>query len=86
MRDPGELYDLSLEVNQVPRGLHLIAGLTGFADAGSAVSQFSQYLLDTLEVREIATFDTDALLDYRARRPTIFFDQDHLTEYTPLKL
>ena len=86
MRDPGELYDLSAEVAQVPHGLHLVAGLTGFADAGSAVSQFSQYLLDTLEVREIATFDTDALLDYRARRPTIFFDQDHLTEYTPLKL
>jgi len=86
MRDPGELYDLSHEVVQVPSGLHLVAGLTGFADAGSAVSQFSQYLLDTLEVREIATFDTDALLDYRARRPTIFFDQDHLTEYTPLKL
>jgi len=86
MRDPGELYDLSHEVVQVPPGLHLVAGLTGFADAGSAVSQFSQYLLDTLEVSEIATFDTDALLDYRARRPTIFFDQDHLTEYTPLKL
>ncbi len=86
MRDPGELYDLSVEVAQVPLGLHLVAGLTGFADAGSAVSQFSQYLLDTLEVREIATFDADALLDYRARRPTIFFDQDHLTEYTPLKL
>ena len=86
MRDPGELYDLSLEVTQVPHGLHLVAGLTGFADAGSAVSQFSQYLLDTLEVREIATFDADALLDYRARRPTVFFDQDHLTEYTPLKL
>ncbi len=86
MRDPGELYDLSVEVAQVPAGLHLVAGLTGFADAGSAVSQFSQYLLDTLEVREIATFDADALLDYRARRPTIFFDQDHLTEYTPLKL
>jgi len=86
MRDPGELYDLSSEVAQVPHGLHLVAGLTGFADAGSAVSQFSQYLLDTLDVREIATFDADALLDYRARRPTIFFDQDHLTEYTPLKL
>jgi hypothetical protein len=86
MRDPDGLYDLSLEVTQVPHGLHLVAGLTGFADAGSAVSQFSQYLLDTLDVREIATFDNDALLDYRARRPTIFFDQDHLTEYTPLKL
>ena len=86
MRDPDGLYDLSLEVTQVPHGLHLVAGLTGFADAGSAVSQFSQYLLDTLDVREVATFDNDALLDYRARRPTIFFDQDHLTEYTPLKL
>jgi hypothetical protein len=86
MRDPDGLYDLSLEVAQVPRGLHLVAGLTGFSDAGSAVTQLGQYLLDTLEVREIASFDADALLDYRARRPTIFFDQDHLTEYTPLKL
>jgi hypothetical protein len=86
MRDPDGLYDLSLEVAQVPRGLHLVAGLTGFADAGSAVSQLGTYLLETLEVREIASFDADALLDYRARRPTIFFDQDHLTEYKPLKL
>ncbi|MDP9027563.1 MAG: PAC2 family protein [Actinomycetota bacterium] len=86
MRDPDGLYDLSLEVAQVPRGLHLVAGLTGFADAGSAVTQLGQYLLDKLEVREIANFDADALLDYRARRPTIFFDQDHLTDYTPLKL
>jgi hypothetical protein len=86
MRDPDGLYDLSLEVAQVPRGLHLVAGLTGFADAGSAVTQLGEYLLDKLEVREIVTFDADALLDYRARRPTIFFDQDHLTEYTPLKL
>ncbi len=86
MRDPDGLYDLSLEVAQVPHGLHLVAGLTGFADAGSTVSQFSKYLLDTLEVSEIASFDTDALLDYRARRPMIFFDQDHLSDYTPLKL
>ena len=86
MRDPDGLYDLSLEVAQVPHGLHLVAGLTGFADAGSAVSQLGQYLLDTLEVREIASFDADALLDYRARRPAIFFDQDHLTEFKPLKL
>lgn len=86
MRDPDGLYDLSLEVAQVPHGLHLVAGLTGFADAGSAVSQLGDYLLDKLEVREVASFDADALLDYRARRPTIFFDQDHLTEYKPLKL
>src|SRR4051794_597914 len=86
MRDPGGLYDLATDVAQVPQGLHLVAGLTGFSDAGSAVSQFSQYLLDELEVREIVQFDTDALLDYRARRPTMFFDETHLTEYKPAKL
>ena len=45
MRDPGSLYDLSIDGSAVPRGLHLVAGLTGFSDAGSAVTQFSQYLL-----------------------------------------
>lgn len=86
MRDPGSLYDLSIDGAAVPRGLHLVAGLTGFSDAGAAVSQLSEYLLETLEMREIAQFDTDALLDYRARRPTMYFDQDHLTDYKPLKL
>ena len=86
MRNPDGLYDLSVEVGVVPRGLHLVAGLTGFTDAGGAVSQVSQYLLDNLEMSEVVTFDTDALLDYRARRPTMFFDQDHLSEYTPAKL
>jgi hypothetical protein len=86
MRDPAGLYDLSEDVADVPRGLHLVAGLTGFADAGSAVSQFSEYLLQTLEHRVIASFDSDALLDYRARRPTIYFDQDHLTDYRPAEL
>ena len=86
MRDPGGLYDLSLEVSAVPRGLHLVAGLTGFSDAGNAVSQLSDYLLNTLEVREIVSFDTDALLDYRARRPIMTFEHDHLSEYKPSKL
>lgn len=86
MRDPAGLYDLSMDVAEVPPGLHLVAGLTGFADAGGAVSQLSEYLLDTLEYRLLAEFDSDALLDYRARRPTIYFDQDHLSDYRPAKL
>ena len=86
MRDPAGLYDISTEVVDVPAGLHLVAGLTGFADAGGAVTQFGGYLLDTLDHRVLAAFDSDALLDYRARRPTIFFDQDHLTDYRPAKL
>ena len=86
MRDPDGLYDLAAEVGQVPSGLHLVAGLTGFADAGSAVTQLSEYLLENLDMREVVAFDTDALLDYRARRPVMFFDQDHLSEYKPAKL
>lgn len=82
MRDPAGLYELSPVAHDVPKGLHLIAGLTGFADAGGTVTQLGEYLLDTLDTTVVATFDVDELLDYRARRPTIYFDQDHLTEYT----
>lgn len=77
---------MSLDANEVPSGLPLVAALTGFADAGSAVTQFSSHLLETLQHRPIATFDSDALLDYRARRPTIYFDQDHVSEYRPPSL
>ena len=86
MRDPNTLYELSASADEVPRGLHLMAALTGFADAGSAVTQVSDYLLDTLDYETVAEFDSDELLDYRARRPTIYFDQDHLSDYTPLEL
>jgi len=83
MRDPAELYELTADAGDVPEGLHLVAGLTGFADAGGAVSQFTEYLLTTLEPKIVAGFDADALLDYRARRPIIYFDHDHLTDYQP---
>ena len=86
MRDPDGLYTLSSVAADVPQGLHLVAGLTGFADAGAAVTQLSDYLLETLDHEIVAEFDVDALLDYRARRPTIYFDQDHLSDYRPSRL
>ncbi len=86
MRNPVDLYELSSLAESVPPGLPLIAGLTGFADAGAGVTQLSDYLLDTLDPAVVAEFDVDALLDYRARRPTIYFDQTHLTDYQPAKL
>lgn len=86
MRNPLDLYELSARAETVPLGLPLVAGLTGFADAGAGVTQLSDYLLDTLDSEIVAEFDVDALLDYRARRPTIYFDQDHLSEYHPAKL
>ena len=86
MRNPAGLYELSTSADEVPLGLHLVAGVTGFADAGAAVTQLSNYLLDTLQHEVVAEFDVDVLLDYRARRPTIYFDQDHLSDYRPSKL
>jgi hypothetical protein len=86
MRDPDGLYELSANALTVPLGLPLVAALTGFADAGSAVTQLSDYLVDTLEHELVAEFDVDELLDYRARRPTVYFDQDHLSDYRPARL
>lgn len=86
MHDPTALYDLSSAAASVPAGLPLVAGLTGFADAGSAVGQFGRYVLDALEHRVVASFDADELLDYRARRPVITFDQDHISEWSPATL
>ncbi|HEX4056683.1 MAG TPA: PAC2 family protein [Galbitalea sp.] len=86
MRNPADLYELVTDLASVPRGLPLVGALTGFADAGGAVTQLSEHFLDTLDYSTIAEFDNDILLDYRARRPTIYFDQDHLADYTPARL
>ncbi|GIT80227.1 hypothetical protein LLS1_18960 [Leifsonia sp. LS1] len=85
MRHPADLFELNPAV-EVPEGLPLVAGLTGFADAGAGVSQLGTYLLGTLDSTVVATFDADILLDYRARRPLIYFDQDHLADYQPATL
>ena len=86
MQIPDRLYELVTDLADVPEGLPLVAALTGFADAGGAVSQLSEHLLDTLDYSTVAEFDNDTLLDYRARRPMIYFDEDHIADYTPLRL
>ncbi len=86
MHNPDRLFELLTDLADVPEGLPLVGALTGFADAGGAVSQLSEHLLDSLDYATIAEFDNDALLDYRARRPTIYFDEDHIADYTPLRL
>ena len=70
----------------VPRGLPLIVALAGLSDAGGAISQLESYLWERYAPEEILRFNADLLLDYRARRPVITFDQDHLTDYSPEEL
>jgi len=49
----------------------LVLALEGWIDAGLAAATASELLLDALDTVTVARFDTDALLDYRARRPTV---------------
>jgi hypothetical protein len=86
MEQPSGLYEVVADAGLVPDGLNLVAALTGFTDAGGAVAQLGEYLLENLDSTVVAEFDADTLLDYRARRPIITFDQDHLSDYEPQSL
>ncbi|BAS08540.1 protein involved in transcription initiation from RNA polymerase II promoter [Arthrobacter sp. Hiyo4] len=70
--DPDALYASNIELFHSPalRGLNLVMGFTGFADAGHVVKQINAELLDTLDAETVAVFDADQLIDYRSRRPT----------------
>jgi predicted ATP-grasp superfamily ATP-dependent carboligase len=78
--DPQELYQLADDVPDLGRPV-LIQALTGFVDAGSASRLAREHLLTVLGSRVIATFDIDALLDYRSRRPVMIFMEDHWESY-----
>jgi len=78
--EPHELYQLNDDLPELGRPV-LIQALTGFVDAGSAGRLAREHLLTTLTGRVIATFDIDALLDYRSRRPIMMFVEDHWESY-----
>ncbi|GGD77681.1 proteasome assembly chaperone family protein [Microbacterium murale] len=82
----GELYERVANAPAVPQGLPLVILLTGFTDAGSAVSGLIDHLRDVSDPQPVIVFDNDLLLDYRARRPIVVFEQDHLTEFRPSRL
>jgi len=69
---PGDPGDLIAPV--------LIAAFDGWVDAGSAATSALQQLLD--DAVDVATFDPDALFDYRARRPTLQIVDGRLAELT----
>lgn len=49
----------------------MVMVLEGWIDAGYAATTAAQTLLGGLDTYPVATFDTDALLDHRARRPIL---------------
>lgn len=82
----GDLYERVANGPAVPAGLPLVMLLTGFTDAGNAVSGLIDYAREELDAEPLVVYSNDALLDYRARRPVVSFDQDHLTDYQPPRL
>lgn len=81
--DPESLYAGNIGLFHSPelKGLNMLVGFTGFADAGHVVQQVNAELLDALDAETVAVFDADQLIDYRSRRPQITFVEDHLEDY-----
>jgi predicted ATP-grasp superfamily ATP-dependent carboligase len=78
--DPQALYQLADDLPDLGRPV-LIQALSGFVDAGAAGRLARDHLLESLDARVVATFDVDALLDYRSRRPSMMFVEDHWESY-----
>jgi predicted ATP-grasp superfamily ATP-dependent carboligase len=79
-RDPGELYQVEPDAPETD-DIVLLYYLDGFIDAGGAGRLLATHLLSTLDHQQVASFDVDALIDYRSRRPVMTFTKDHWEDY-----
>ena len=77
------LYSLENPEIQVPLGLRLVGAITGFTDAGGSVAQVNSHIFANLDATLIVRFNNDELLDYRSRRPVVYFEKDHLETFEP---
>jgi len=77
-----ELFRVYESENDI-QGLPLIAMLSGFTDSGQTISQLSEHLFAHLDTELIVRFTNDELLDYRSRRPLLYFEKDHIESYEP---
>lgn len=68
-----ELIHWTKEIGPLRRPVLLVA-LDGFIDAGNAAATAAMFLRHRWRSEPVATFDRDAFLDYRARRPTVVID------------
>ncbi len=51
-----------------------VLAMDGWVDAGSGTAQARGALLDQVDSHRIGSFDADALIDYRARRPSMILN------------
>lgn len=89
MSSERHMYELeypSPEIDQNQNGPLLLIALEGYADAGQAVAGSSQHLLQALDSRLIASFNTDELVDFRSRRPMTTIDDQRVVDIEDLSL
>jgi hypothetical protein len=70
----GDSYEISSEFNATLPELDaslLIVMLTGWIDASSAAAAAMEMLILDTNAKTLLTFDADAFIDFRARRPTM---------------
>ena len=77
LRSLDELYTVHGEPTPTPGGPVLVHAFAGFVDAGSGVRLAAEHVLTEYRHRLLVTFDADACIDYRARRPRMSFRMDH---------
>lgn len=62
------------------KGPTMVVAMHGYADAGQAVESSADHLKAALENRQLASFNSDELIDYRSRRPAVTIDNDRALE------
>lgn len=77
------LYKIVNDSDSIAPGLRLIAAINGFTDAGGSVAQVADSVFANLDCELVIQFDNDQLLDYRSRRPIMYFEKDHIASYEP---
>ncbi len=85
-RHPSSLYEFDPEWG-APAGARLdrpllVVGLEGWVDAGMGASAAIAQLLTSSPTTSVASFDTEALIDQRARRPIARLEDGVTTELT----
>lgn len=68
------------------KGPTMVVAMHGYADAGQAIESSADHLKAALENRQLASFNSDELIDYRSRRPAVTIDNDRALEVEPMDL
>jgi len=78
MRSPRKLFTVHRDV-EFAEPMTMVHAFAGFVDAGAGVRVAVDHILATCDHQVLVTFESDELIDYRARRPRMAFSEDHFT-------